>query len=368
MKKMFFYAALASVVFVSCSKDNGVELPNPGGDADAQAIKFEMSSNIDVTTKTRGTGAVGGTEAEGNSWAGQKLNVYMFDQGTLDLTYNVTTGANYFENAEVTAPTTGATGTATYGVEQYYPNSGNFDFFAYHGDDAVTAAPALNDAETAYIVPVAIDGTQDLMIAKAALNAADSILYEANAKYDYTRIYSAYSARRGVQPRFTFKHLLSRFVFQAEAAEIGANGIKITKVDVKAPSNGVLTVAALDKDELGVQFEATLRNLTLKNRAAVMDVVSLDKNLGLVRLGESMLLPAGATEYIATIYYEQETADGTVIRDAYEATVALKDNAPFVAGTQYKVNVKVYGFQKIELTCDLTAWKEGEDIPVDSEE
>lgn len=368
MKKMFFYAALASVAFVSCSKD--VEVPStPESNENQQAIKFQMSSNIDVTTKTRGTGAVGGTEAEGNSWAGQTLNVYMFDQGTLTPTYNATTSANYFENTEVTAPSTGATGTASYGAEQYYPSNGSFDFFAYHGDDAVTEVPALNDTEDAYTVNVTIDGTQDLMVAKACLNGADSTTYEKNAKYDYKRIYSAYSARRGVQPRFTFQHLLSRFVFQAEAAEAAANGIKITKIEVEAPSTGVMTVAALDKNDLGVQFdENSLRNLTLKNRAAAMDVVSLDIAQGLTRLGESMLLPAGgATKYVAKIYYEQEK-NGDIIREDYEATIALKNNAPFVAGTQYKVNVKVYGFQKIELTCDLAAWVEGEDIPVDSEE
>lgn len=370
MKKLFIYAAIASVAFASCSKDNGVELPSNNEENEAkQLIELRMSSSIDVTT--RGSGAVGGTEAEGdNSWNGQTLNVYMLEKGTMIPAFNEATNASYFENAEVKAPNTGATGTASYGAEQYYPSSGNFDFFAYHGDDAVADAPVLNAAGDAYTVGVIIDGTQDLMVAKAGLNLADSTTYESNAKYDYKRIYSAYSARRGVQPRFAFNHLLSRFVFQAVAVEesaAGANGIKITKVEVKAPEKGVMTVAAVDENDLGVEFSTDSAMFTLKNGAAPMDTRYLEYNK-LVRLGESMLLPAGGTKYIAEITYEQKMLDGTVEKSIHEATIALKDNKPFVAGTQYKVNVSVYGFRQIVLTCDLIAWEEGEDIPVDSEE
>lgn len=380
MKKMFFYAAVAGVAFASCTK--GVDAPVNNGTNNEPAISFQMGSSFDVTV--RGTGAVGGlgTPEDPNNWNGEKLNVYMFDQNTLDLTFNATTGVNYFENTTVTAPTTGSTGEATYGKYQYYPSSGEFDFFAYHGDDAVTVAPALNAAEDAYTVPVVINGEQDLMVAKAALNDLDRetiAAWEANnpgKAFDLARVYSAYSARRDVQPRFTFKHLLSRFVFQAEAAEpgaAGANGIKITQIVVKAPSNGVMTVAALDESELGVVFgtePADSADMVLTDRGNTMEVKELIHGES-VRMGESMLLPAGGTQYVAHIYYKQEKIndDGTIttINDVYVAPIVLKDNKPFEAGTQYKVNIKVYDFMTIVLTADLQAWKEGEDIPVDSE-
>ena len=382
MKKMFFYAAVAGVAFASCTK--GIDAPVNNGTNNEPAISFQMSSSFDVTV--RGTGAVGGlgTPEDPNNWNEEELNVYMFDQSTLDLTFNATTGVNYFENTTVTAPKTGSSDTITYGNGklQYYPSSGEFDFFAYHGDDAVTVAPALNAAKDAFTVPVVITGEQDLMVAKAALNDLDRetiIAWETNnpgKAFDYARVYSAYSARRDVQPRFTFKHLLSRFVFQAEAAEDGAageDGIKITRIVVKAPSKGVMTVAALDESELGVVFgtePADSADMELTDRSKPMAVKDLIHGES-VRMGESMLLPAGGTQYVAHIYYKQEKKndDGTIttINDVYVAPIVLKDNKPFEAGTQYKVNIKVYDFMTIVLTADLQAWKEGEDIPVDSE-
>ena len=372
MKKMFFCAAATAVVLASCSKENVVDAPalNNNGEETVEAISFQMGSSFEVTT--RGTGAVGGNTTETNKWNGQKLNVYMFDQASLDLAYNQTTSANYFENAEVTAPVGVNSGEATYGSAQYYPSTGNFDFFAYHGDDAVTEVPALNDAKDAYTVAVTIDGTQDLMVAKAGLNKQDTTTFEADTRgHDYKRVYSAYSARRGVQPRFTFKHLLSRFVFQAEAAEEGAagvDGIKITKIEVKAPIKGEMTVAALNKENLGVTFGTEAADsavLALTNRGAAMTVETLVFGKKVV-LGESMLLPAGGKEYVADIYYEQDK-DGQTIKDIYTTTIKLSDGSAFVAGTQYKINIKVYDFKKIVLTADLTPWVDGEEVEADAE-
>ena len=379
MKKMFFFAAVASVAFVSCTKD--VETPANNVGSNEPAITFEVGSPLSVST--RGKGAVGGTGigSDVNTWKGETLNVFMFEKGTMNLAFNQTTNAYYFENAEIIAPNGTssaagvASGIATYGDPQYFPSSGDFDFYAYHGDDAVVGILSLYDTQTSLKAAVEIDGTQDLMIAKAGLNKTDSTTYEKADSYNYERIYSAYAARRGVNPRFTFKHLLSRFVFQAEAAQeaaAGANGIKITKIVVKAPSVGVMTIASLDEKELGVVFgnEATdsldmyLHPCNDEGEMVAKELVYGEN----VRLGESMLLPAGATEYVADIYYEQTKDNGTTIYDIYTAPIILKGNKPFEAGYQYKVNIKVYDFQEIKLTADLQAWKEGEDIPVDSEQ
>ena len=378
MKKMFFFAAVASVAFASCTKD--VEAPAYNAGSNEPAITFEVGSPLNVNV--RGKGAVGGTgtKDDPNTWKGETLNVFMFEKGTMNLAYNQTTGAYYFENAEITAPNGTssaagiASGIATYGDPQYFPSSGNFDFFAYHGDDAVIGILSLYETQNSLKAAVEINGTQDLMIAKAGLNDTDSTTYEKADSYNYDRIYSAYAARRGVNPRFTFKHLLSRFVFQAEAAQeaaAGENGIKITKIVVKAPSVGTMTIASLDEKELGVAFgNETTDSLDMylhpcnDEGEMVAEELIYKEN---VRLGESMLLPAGGTEYIADIYYEQKKSNGTTIYDVYTAPIALSNNESFKAGYQYKVNIKVYDFQEIKLTADLEAWKEGEDIPVDSE-
>ena len=380
MKKMFFFAAVAGVAFASCTKD--VDAPVNNVVNDEEAIVFQLGNPLGVSV-TRGQGAVGGTEAEGNAWNGETLHVYMFEEGTMNLAQNETTTASYFENAEVTAPVGLASDRADYGTPQYFPSSGDFDFFAYHGDDAVVETPVLNG--NAYTVPVTIDGTQDLMVAKAALNGDDEQIIanydQANPDktFDRTRIYSAYAARRGVNPRLTFKHLLSRFVFQAVAAEpdaAGVDGIQITAIEVEAPSTGVMTVAALDANALGVAFDQdNVVPMSLKSRTVevdgsftmnnALDIVYLTE-VDYTRLGESLLLPAGATEYTANIHYVQYK-NGEAIRDTYTAPIVLKDNKAFEAGYQYKVNITVYGFKEIVLTADLEAWKEGEDIPFDGE-
>ena len=382
MKKMFFFAAVAGVAFASCTKD--VEAPVSNVADDKDAIVFQLGNPLGVSV-TRGQGAVGGTEAEGNAWNGETLNVYMFEEGTMNLAWNETTVASYFENAAVTAPKGLASDVADYGTPQYFPSSGDFDFFAYHGDDAVVVTPALNANGNAYTVPVEIDGTQDLMVAKAALNGDDETIIanweQANPgkTFDLDRVYSAYAARRGVNPRLTFKHLLSRFVFQAVAAEpdaAGVDGIQITAIEVEAPSTGVMTVAALDVNALGVAFDQdNVVPMNLKSRTVnadgsftmndALDIVYLNE-AEYTRLGESLLLPAGATEYTAYIHYVQYK-DGQAIRDTYTAPIVLSGNKPFEAGYQYKVNITVYGFKEIVLTADLEAWKEGEDIPFDGE-
>lgn len=393
MKKMFFFAAAASVAFASCTKD--VEAPVNNVANDEAAIVFQLGNPLSVNV-TRGQGAVGGTEAEGNAWNGETLHVYMFERDeendlpTMNLAKNQSrldyegNPMSYFENAEVTAPIGLASDVADYGTPQYFPSKGDFDFYAYHGNDAVVEIPT-NVNGNAYTVPVTIDGTQDLMVAKAALNDDDEQIIDdhdlanPDKTFDRTRIYSAYAARRGVNPRLTFKHLLSRFVFQAVAAEpdaAGVDGIQITAIEVEAPSTGVMTVAALDANALGVVFDQdNVVPMSLKSRTVnadgsftmnnALDIVYLTE-ADYTRLGESLLLPAGATEYTAKIHYLQYK-DGQPITDTYIAPIVLENNKPFEAGYQYKVNITVYGFKEIVLTADLEAWKEGEDIPFDGE-
>ena len=393
MKKMFFFAAVAGVAFASCTKD--VEAPVSNVADDKDAIVFQLGKPLGVSV-TRGKGAVGSTEAErNNTWNGEQLNVYMFDKGTLSLAQEELpdfTKVPYFENTVVTAPFGEASAEANYGDSKYFPSSGNFDFFAYHGDDAVVGNPALNPEGDAYIVSVEIDGTQDLMVAKAALNDDDrDIINQWNADnsdkpaFTEERAYSAYAARRGVNPRLTFKHLLSRFVFQAVISEQGDLASKenlfITGIEVEAPYSGIMTVASQNTD-LGVAFEQEqLRYISLNDQIGEYDnfeKVELFEGhfksegveeLNVTRLGESLLLPAGAEYYNAKIHLAQykNGKDKDPIVNTLNATFSHPTGNVFEAGTQYKINITVYGFEEIKLTADLEAWKEGEDIPFDGE-
>lgn len=388
---MFIFAATAIVAFASCTKDTDIVTPGYNGSDEetVEAIQLSMNSGFEVLT--RGTGAVGDIEkTEANVWNGEKLNVYMFDKGTLKLAVNPADDNSYFENDTIVAPKGTNSGVATYTGVKYYSSNGRYDFFAYHGDDAVTEKPR-PEGDSLLVVPFTIDGTQDLMVAKAKMNAQEL------AKADSTteaRAYSAYTARRGYQPRFAFGHELSRIVFHAIAEEEGVasmtadgfyTGLSIDEVVIKnAMAKGTMAVAALEEKNLGVKFNtASLADLTLVDRdSANMDAVIFKALKDTVRLGESLLVAPGVTKYSVAIKYSQKKIEKVGVTDAgvaiydtipipntYETDIKLANNKPFVAGTQYNVYVKVYDNKVIELApVELKGWMEGEDVELDSEQ
>lgn len=113
------------------------------------------------------------------------------------------------------------------GTINYYPPQGNFDFFGYHGDDAVDDDPEITKTATLWTVPFEINGTQDLMSTKAVLTETQTAKLttgtgtEAVVSKDY---YSAKAARKGVHPTLTFKHLLTRLQFGVIAGNKSAAG------------------------------------------------------------------------------------------------------------------------------------------------
>ena len=382
MKKMFFYAAIATAVLTSCSKDNGLEAPFVEENETKEAIQFNLSSNFNVTT--RGKGVVGGTQEEGNAWNGEKLNVYMFNKGTLVLAVDSTieTPEAYFDNFQITAP--GAEekmDTFVRGTGKYYgQNKYNvYDFFAYHSDDAVkqnNGPKPVREGEkiVAYTVPVHIDGTQDLMVAKAGLSDADKRLLEGKNR-DLTRVYSAYSARAGVHPRFAFNHELSRFVFNAKAENSKAAGIVIESVEVKADTTATMTVAALDESKLGLSNWGNEAVLSLQNMTdEPLKWEEGGKNLFALGGGGSMLLAPKAkngnevAEYELTVKYSAANGQKAEFKSVIPAPANDKNDGEFAKGRVYTVNIVVYGFEEINLVCDLTKWELGGEVFVGGDE
>ena len=74
--------AVASLgLLASCSSDDDL---STGGKNDLQQIKIGMGVQTTVGA-TKGTGSVGSVGEANNKWAGQAINIYMFNKGTLDL-------------------------------------------------------------------------------------------------------------------------------------------------------------------------------------------------------------------------------------------------------------------------------------------
>lgn len=419
MKKMFFFALAAAGMLTACSNDDTLG-GNGEQNVSEQQIRLGVASS---KVQTRGTGTVGGmTDAE-NVWAGQTLWVYMLQKGSMDLAYYkapavggvATPDVEVFNNKKFTAPdaannTKSGLATTADGTIAYYPVSGNYDFWGYRVDDAAGATPVVKivddngdevtadhmDQATKRVVDIEIDGSQDIMAGKAE-PSADEVAKLGNYADNF---YSAYAARKGVQPNITFNHLLTRFTFEVRAgskataglpAGGNADAVKVTGVSVDSKTTGTLTVAYTGATKEAAElltFTGDASALTLKQRdAALADnnapLVALEPvsltwtddaaTIGdVIKVGEALLVAPGETEYPLTISLSQDVLEqltGAKVTRPLEQKVTIKMDGTkkFEPGKSYKVTITVYGLQEIEVTATLVPWADGGSIDIDDD-
>lgn len=418
MKKMFFFALAAAGMLTACSNDDTL-----GGNGDQNVSEQQIRLGVASSkVQTRGTGTVGGMTEDENKWAGQTLWVYMLQKGSMELGYYKTpaeaagaaVGTAVFDNKEFKAPNTAentVSGLATTadGAIAYYPVSGNYDFWGYRVDDAVTGTPDVKlmddtdtettaDLATKRVVAIEIDGSQDIMAGKATPSTA-----EVDKLGNYgENFYSAYAARKGVQPNITFNHLLTRFTFEVRAgskatAGEGASGnteaVRVQGVSVESLTNGKLTVAYKGETKEAADlltFTGDASPLTLKQRAAgavdnndpLVDLVEVpltwpavgEATVGdVIPVGEALLVAPGQTEYPLTIALAQKVKKN--VADTEKEDMALEQKATikmdgvkaFEPGKSYKVTITVYGLEEIEVTATLVPWADGGSIDIDDD-
>lgn len=428
MKKLFLMGAVASLgLLASCSSDDDLSTGGNGKDG-LQKIKIGMGVQANVAT--RGTGTVGAVGEKGNTWAKQTVNVYMLNKGTLDLAKFGTDPI--YENAVLTTPDGNASGIATEfdgdgttPLYKYYPTDKNaFDFWGYRLDDAnyttatdqdgsATAAAIKNNKFVPYtsgdslLIGFKIDGTQDIMAGKAV--PTEEEIEKCGGE---TNIYSAYAARRDVQPNIKFEHLLSRLNFQvlagAESTTDANTGVKVTGITVKSKATGKLVIAyqgeattfanvsdqlIVDKDDNEVKEAALYKDLVVKQRGATaaltenledLTPVTPKWNNGMAmatQVGEA-LLAIPADKYEITINLEQkvqvkgdknhpnEATDFDVKKYKYVADLknTVKPDKGFEPGYSYNVTITVYGLSEIQITTTLIPWKDGGNIEMNPED
>lgn len=356
-----------------------------------------------------------------NVWAGQTLWVYMLQKGSMDLAYYkapavggvATPDVEVFNNKKFTAPdaannTKSGLATTADGTIAYYPVSGRYDFWGYRVDDAaVGGKPTVKivndngdevaaDQATKRVVDIEIDGSQDIMAGKAVPSTD-----EVTALGGYAdNFYSAYAARKGVQPNITFNHLLTRFTFEVRAgskatAGLPAGGntdaVKVTGVSVNSKTTGTLTVAYTGETKAAADlltFTGDASPLTLKQRSTT----AADNNEALVALepvtltwaddaatigdvlkvGEALLVAPGETEYPLTIALSQDVlqkvGDPKVTMPLEQkATIKMDGTKKFEPGKSYKVTITVYGLEDIRVTATLVPWADGGSIDIDDD-
>ncbi|WP_278901791.1 fimbrillin family protein [Leyella stercorea] len=420
MKKMFFFALAAAGMLTACSNDDTLG-GNGEQNVSEQQIRLGVASS---KVQTRGTGTVGGMTDDDNKWAGQTLWVYMLQKGSMDLALYkapaaggvATPDVEVFNNKEFKAPTTAdntKSGLATTadGTIAYYPVSGNYDFWGYRVDDAaVGGTPTVKivddngdevtadhmDQATKRVVDIKIDGSQDIMAGKAAPSADEVTKLGGYAD----NFYSAYAARKGVQPNITFEHLLTRFTFEVRAgskatAGLPAGGntdaVKVTGVSVGSKTTGTLTVAYTGATKAAADlltFTGDASPLILKQR----DEAVADNNAPLVALkpvtltwtddaatigdvlkvGEALLVAPGEKEYPLTIALSQDVLQKVgeakvTMPLEQKATIKMDGTKTFEPGKSYKVTITVYGLEDIRVTATLVPWADGGSIDIDDD-
>ena len=413
---MFFFALAAAGMLTACSNEDTL-----GGNGEQNVSEWQIRLGVASSkVQTRGTGTVGGmTDAE-NVWAGQTLWVYMLQKGSMDLAYYkapavggvATPDVEVFNNKKFTAPdaannTKSGLATTADGTIAYYPVSGNYDFWGYRVDDAAGATPVVKTVDdtgaaveanvaTKRVVDITIDGSQDIMAGKA-VPSTDEVTKLGNYADNF---YSAYAARKGVQPNITFNHLLTRFTFEVRAgskatAGLPAGGntdaVKVTGVSVDSKTTGTLTVAYTGATKEAAElltFTGDASALTLKQRdAALADnnapLVALEPvsltwtddaaTIGdVIKVGEALLVAPGETEYPLTISLSQDVLEqltGAKVTKPLEqkATIKMDGVKAFEPGKSYKVTITVYGLQEIEVTATLVPWADGGSIDIDDD-
>ena len=419
MKKYFIFAA-AAIVAASCAKTPApVQTPDgPEAPAVEGKVAVQFGTNISANVETKSEGSV-------DAWAEtQKLYVYRFarvkatenDPITWDFGDNQTTFP-FINNVEASAPNGSTSGSIV--VEQdvnthtpfYYQGTTTYDFFGYYVDDAyensttTTPKPALSEDKEAFVLPITINGGQDIMLASASVADATSGL--SLTGWDDKYAFSAYAARRGVHPKLKFEHQLTQIQLYVQSStnfsENPALTIKSAEFQkVNTTADLCIAVQKGSEKTVGVvvkQQEETPAGI-IKVTQATSDSdptridfagLTLDNSVsGAQKLGAcTMLFPAD--HYKVNLKLSQKTSQSSETSVEQDLPIELKigdvlvdetgkkpgdegynptkptSQLKFEKGYKYDVYVTVYGLEKVKVTVVLSDWAEGGRINIDTD-
>lgn len=390
---------------VACTKTEVKDVVQPGpsdGDSSPVAVQFGLS-DPQPTVITKGTGMVGGMTEDANHWAGQTVYVFGYDRSVSDFTsgeesafiWNIKAVANAGSQSgeavlDVYNPDPSGTGTPDPSSTEpfFYKGDTVYDFYGYHIDDAYAGAAQevtpVAEADRIY-VPFEIDGSQDLMVAVA--DPSEDI--KGSEVNNPANAYSAYAARRGVQPTLSFKHQLARFTFSVKAGSQSANTIQVDSIKLESRYKGSLTVVGKDDNVPGISDTtatdakkwlelrekpadgSTLTGLT----AEKLEPYNEDTPAEPQSLGESIMAIPGVAEYNLRVVLSDTRDDVETAPEpqllklkASELTGAGSGATKFEAGKSYQITVIVYGLEDIRISASLQAWQDGGSAEVGNDE
>ena len=392
MKRYFLLAAAAIGMMAACSKTE-VQPASKIDDSTLEAVKFNRVNAPKFDVLTRGAGAV-------EAWNSQALYILGYQRNPGDYTKD---GITLIPNVKVDAPMIGTSsnlltveqntapaGSPEYLEPYYYGDSEVYDFFGYYVDDAKgereddNVTPKLAKTSAGISWELTIDGTQDIMAAKAD-PIEDVIGKGVSAK----EAYSAYAARRDVQPTLNFNHLLARFNFYVVAGQESGKTTYVTGIRMNSKTLATLNLAP----EISLTSTETLPTDTTKFLTLMQEPTTagdpLEKlvpkfpysnadysytyeevvtnNSATSKIGESIMAIAGEEMHkviIHTKYDGSKLKRNPVIVELDAKKIVGKDGktagiTAFEAGYQYDIILTIYGPEKVEITAVLSDWKDG---------
>ena len=381
MKKIFSVCAAVAMMAACAKEAPQASVPSvlaPAENAEQMEVKFHSNVTASVLSK-----AQGGVDA----WNGaQNLHIYGFQRQSGAVDY--TAVEPFINNVLAASPAEGAADNGIVvnnadGKPFYYVGNYTYDFYGYYVDDLVAVPQA--DADGVYL-NLELTGGEDVMLAKAVpatdvQKAKDNGVFKGDATWKDGYAYSAYAARRGVQPSLTFKHQLVRFTFQITSGSVFEDGnpLYIKEIKMSARNSAKLYVAG---NKTGWDdIDAGTADLSLCSLdgdqlvpMAAFEVPSADVNALPVSVGESlMVIPNEASaddSYALSLVMEQAGTDITYPVDVKfsKVTNAVDGQTQFTAGYSYRVTIKVYGLEKVEISAELEPWVPGGDISIDTDD
>ena len=433
MKKFTLISVAILAVALSCSKNASYRASVPvdeNGVEAAEPITIGTNIRANVTTKAPGQGAL-------DAWNGaQQLRIF----GIPKLEEIIPDQVHIINNISADSPNDGErkgsievnrTGSEKF----FYAENVNYDFYGYYVDTAADPANDFDYKETSEVVvgsnpekkklvsaqgsiPVTIDGTQDILVAKANPDADAKVKIDAGdfSADNLGRVYSSYASRKGIIPNLMFEHQLARFNFKIKAGKtVVAAGTKInvTKLTVASKAKGKLNVIpepGLVPDEnaevvpLSVHYknaegklepiaegiDEVLTNPLSYNHSTTPGDETYDEQAPYNEdsyFGVPLLVMPGEAKYPVGLVLKQEgyTGDINVANLEIDFTKLVfnpvddpatpdvdesqtpKDTVA-KAGHSYDVTITIHGLRQVEITVELAEWVPSGGFSLDPDE
>lgn len=389
MRKHFLIFPLVAALLLSCADRAWVGVVEGEYDDSEDLLPVPVLVGVGDPSRSKGSGAVDADD--GHPFGDVDLFVYAFNRSSGAPFSSVarTDPSGCILDASLDDPSSREgrrahfNGTDLYvdwvnaSSSTYYPTGSQdaYDFYAYFVDDSpVTRVTRYADKVT---MQVEIDGARDIMSGRAAFSEASvpSSFSETEKALLRQRAFSAYTARRGVNPVLNFRHHLTRLRFEIYPSSDEAHTVIINSIRVKSRHTGLFTAVARNQEDEGIDFSQSDYSWLYLPEA---DGSTLKRNTYHTIEGSDLTPPiyerqpvqVGGTLLVAPDQgYDMEVELFEAKGDGYEgfSLLSLSSAEGFLPGRQYVVRIAIFGMLRPQIQVEMEPWGTGGRIILDDE-